>query len=297
MGRTRLTLEEKRKILEDSKKPGFKRKNVVEKYGIAESTLSSLLSKREEFLSKLDKSVSITKRKSLKSSRMPELQPCDQGIIAALKAHYRSLLNRRICTLAEGNDFKAEDLVKKIRVIDALYLLDEAWKKVTPQTIQNCFNKAFKAEAKSDLNELLHDVELPAGIEDRQQYFGPLLQMEANFEADVELNLHLEDSDEDEEEVEEEPPKPELKNTEVLQMLEKIRGHMVAKPGVQSEWIHGLNGLESVLIKEIENERRVQPRITNYFSKTSQSGQSGQVTVTSNSNDNNNSNESEIHFI
>ena len=43
--------------------------------------------------------------------------------------------------------------------------------------------------------------------------------------------------------------------------------------GVKSEW---LNGLESVLIQIIENERRVQPRITQYFKQ----GQSSQSTPT-----------------
>ena len=48
MGRVRLTLEDKIQILEDSRRTGFKRKTVLEKYGISESTLSVLLSKKSE---------------------------------------------------------------------------------------------------------------------------------------------------------------------------------------------------------------------------------------------------------
>ena len=80
-----------------------------------------------------------------------------------------------------------------------------------------------------------------------------------------------------------------------MQMLQNVRTHLQTEPGVKSEW---LNGLESVLIQIIENERRVQPRITQYF-KQGQSSQST-PTVTCNNNDNNNSNhsnDSEIHFI
>ena len=64
------------------------------------------------------------------------------------------------------------------------------------------------------------------------------------------------DSKEEEEEV--------VKNTELMRMLQTLRSHLQTKPGVKSEWF---DGLESVLIKDIENERRVQPKIggTSHF--------------------------------
>ena len=75
-----------------------------------------------------------------------------------------------------------------------------------------------------------------------------------------------------------------------LTIDEKRKNHLQTEPGVKSEW---LNGLESVLMKKIENERKTQPRITQFFHQ--RQGQSGQA---SQSNDNNNSNDSdEIHFI
>ena len=44
---------------------------------------------------------------------------------------------------------------------------------------------------------------------------------------------------------------------ELMRMLQTLRSHLQTKPGVKSEWF---DGLESVLIKEIETERRVHPK-------------------------------------
>ena len=42
LSRTRLTLQQKQKIIEESKKPGFKREKVINEYGINKGTLSVL---------------------------------------------------------------------------------------------------------------------------------------------------------------------------------------------------------------------------------------------------------------
>ena len=52
--RKRLTNEEKLKIIEESKKPGFCRKKTMEKYGISRSGLSVILLKQKEFLRTMD---------------------------------------------------------------------------------------------------------------------------------------------------------------------------------------------------------------------------------------------------
>ena len=54
--RKRLTNDEKQKIIEDSKKPGFCRKKVMEKYGISRSAISVLLAKQKDILKKMDSS-------------------------------------------------------------------------------------------------------------------------------------------------------------------------------------------------------------------------------------------------
>ena len=48
--RKRLTNDEKKKIIEDSKNPGFCRKKVMEKYGISRSAISVLLAKQKRCL-------------------------------------------------------------------------------------------------------------------------------------------------------------------------------------------------------------------------------------------------------
>ena len=53
--RKRLTLLEKQKIIEDSKKPGFDKGKVLEQYGIGRSTLASLLLHQKDVLSSIDK--------------------------------------------------------------------------------------------------------------------------------------------------------------------------------------------------------------------------------------------------
>ena len=55
--RKRLTNDEKQKIIEDSKKLGFCRKKVMEKYGISRSAISVLLVKQKDILKKMDSSV------------------------------------------------------------------------------------------------------------------------------------------------------------------------------------------------------------------------------------------------
>ena len=41
---------------------------------------------------------------------------------------------------------KACDLVKQIKVIHAIHMVSEAWKKVKQDTIRNCFDKAFNSK-------------------------------------------------------------------------------------------------------------------------------------------------------
>ena len=59
--RKRLTNDEKQKIIEDSKKPGFCRKKVMEKYGISRSAISVLLAKQKDIFKKMDSSVLASK--------------------------------------------------------------------------------------------------------------------------------------------------------------------------------------------------------------------------------------------
>lgn len=56
------------------------------------------------------------------------LQPLDQGIVQSFKVHYRREMCSRILRDMESSSFQmsAKDQVKKITLLDALYLVDKA---------------------------------------------------------------------------------------------------------------------------------------------------------------------------
>ena len=73
--RKRLTIDEKRKIIEESMKPGFSRGKICDEYGVSKAALSVLMKNKEEFLRKVDSSTgAISKKKSLKSSKLPRME-------------------------------------------------------------------------------------------------------------------------------------------------------------------------------------------------------------------------------
>ncbi|KAK3784006.1 hypothetical protein RRG08_025201 [Elysia crispata] len=68
------------------------------------------------------------------------LQPCDQGIIQALKARYRKRVLKRLIASIETHDDNKVHL--KLTVLDAITMAAAAWDEVTPTTIANCFRHA-----------------------------------------------------------------------------------------------------------------------------------------------------------
>ena len=63
--RKRLTNEDKMKIIEESKQPGFCRKKTMDKYGISRSAISVILLKQKEFLKTMDSSPIAMKSKNI----------------------------------------------------------------------------------------------------------------------------------------------------------------------------------------------------------------------------------------
>ena len=70
--RIRLNLQQKQKIIEESKKPGFKREKIINEYGINKGTLSVLLKKQKEILEVVNKGTPL-KNKALNISPHLEL--------------------------------------------------------------------------------------------------------------------------------------------------------------------------------------------------------------------------------
>ena len=67
-----------------------------------------------------------------------KLQPCDVGIIQAVKLRYRTRLLRRI-VLAIDKVESASSLAKKVTLFDAIIWLGHAWDQVAEDTIKKCF--------------------------------------------------------------------------------------------------------------------------------------------------------------
>lgn len=70
------------------------------------------------------------------------IQPCDQGIIRNLKVHYRSRIVRKLIEDIESsteNQLGANQLARKLNLLDAVHALKKAWSAVT--TVVNCFKK------------------------------------------------------------------------------------------------------------------------------------------------------------
>uniref|UniRef100_A0ABD2XBL4 HTH CENPB-type domain-containing protein n=1 Tax=Trichogramma kaykai TaxID=54128 RepID=A0ABD2XBL4_9HYME len=71
------------------------------------------------------------------------VQPCDQGIIRMFKVHYRKEMLKRTIEFIECNkEAQANNVAKKITLLEALHLANEAWNLVSSETIVNCFKTA-----------------------------------------------------------------------------------------------------------------------------------------------------------
>ena len=113
-------------------------------------------------------------------------QPMDAGVIRCLKAHYRkNLAEMRLLAFEGKKEFKVD-------VLEAMKLLDQAWKSVSDTTIQNCFRKVRFAPSTSEENlETTNESDNSAeGIWERLQVAG-LVPEGFNFNEYVEGDSEL----------------------------------------------------------------------------------------------------------
>lgn len=80
-----------------------------------------------------------------------KVQPMDQGVIRAFKAHYRRYLIKHVIASAAAA-MTADDIT--ITALDAVHWIDSAWQAVTDATIRNTFRSAGFERSSSfdDLN-------------------------------------------------------------------------------------------------------------------------------------------------
>ena len=72
---------------------------------------------------------------------LPNLQPLDQGVLEALKQHYRMSL---VCHIVLENDMSARsapDIVKALTIKDAVYWSNKAWEYVNSVTLKKSWRK------------------------------------------------------------------------------------------------------------------------------------------------------------
>lgn len=98
--------------------------------------------------------------KFLAPNTTSRIQPCDAGIIASFKAHYRRKFVRHLL-----EQFESELTLSKLSILEAILFIRESWQEdVTPATITNCFRHvnirdeveeviAVVIEAESDVEE------------------------------------------------------------------------------------------------------------------------------------------------
>ena len=89
------------------------------------------------------------------------LQPCDMGVIRTLKAHFRHQLRQNIIDTIDDSEEElvANEVVKKVSLLDTMNMLDVAWTKVTAETVRNCWKKGGFVEDLELLPELQPELE------------------------------------------------------------------------------------------------------------------------------------------
>ena len=84
------------------------------------------------------------------------LQPLDQGIIRNFKANYQLNLNEKVVSIIDSNVDEEEfiaNFIRKINVLDALHMINEAWNKIEISAIKNTFEKAGISNLKISEND------------------------------------------------------------------------------------------------------------------------------------------------
>ena len=72
--RVRLTLSQKVKIIEESKKSDFSRKKICEEYSISKATISSILKDQKTHLENYDSAGTPGKHKTMRKPDFPEIE-------------------------------------------------------------------------------------------------------------------------------------------------------------------------------------------------------------------------------
>ena len=120
------------------------------------------------------------------------LQPCDMGIIRTMKGYFRSLIRQKILQLIEeiasddSDSCSAHEVIKKVNILQAMDMLEQAWKLVKNTTVVNCWKKAGFIPSE---DEIQIEIETPEDVQDAAAFLewatiddGTEVTMEATVE-------------------------------------------------------------------------------------------------------------------
>ena len=111
------------------------------------------------------------------------MQPCDQGVIRAVKAHYRRYMCQRIVQQMDESDSSATTcvLAKKINLLRSIELLVMSWEDIKNVTIHNCWCKGCLCNT---------EVEVADTSDDNSEEVGDILSSE-KFDEYININRDL----------------------------------------------------------------------------------------------------------
>uniref|UniRef100_H3AIL0 HTH CENPB-type domain-containing protein n=1 Tax=Latimeria chalumnae TaxID=7897 RepID=H3AIL0_LATCH len=137
------------------------------------------------------------------------IQPLDQGIIHSTKRHYKKHFLHRLVSVSDSNDENmVSKFVKSFSVLDAMHLVNVAWKSVTSTCITNCFIKCgyVSTNENSDPSEVEEaDEGIPYGLSKGE--FDIFVSADDELEICGEITSVTKDTDVKEDERELEVPK------------------------------------------------------------------------------------------
>ena len=191
------------------------------------------------------------------------LQPMDQGVIRNVKAKYRHLLVLRVL---EDIERKVES---KITVLDAIMMVDKAWRAVLPSTIRNCFRHAgFHTPDPVGTPAILEDNDTVRNLveEDYLCVDDDVTTCEILTDTQIiDAVTPLEDNDSENDEVDDEPLDQPSTISEARAAVRTLELFFLTQNNVKEGNIHALRIIDTSLQEMFTAHFSKQSNITDYF--------------------------------
>lgn len=208
------------------------------------------------------------------------IQPCDMGIIRTLKAYCRHEMRKEIIDQLEdtSRELSANDLAKKLNILDGMRMISRGWSNVSEQTIVNCWKKAgLVPKENGDETEENQEVDilLPEGMSVAE--FDSWIQIDSDIQTDEEITFEeeerqflrnltgkddtdeIEDGDEsgDVIDVDESEPEKNPTNTEMRQCLHRLLVGLENRQFSDMDGFHRLSDQIKETLRESMKERPI----------------------------------------